>query len=97
MGKRATLILSFDLLLIWIFTQHLYISTKGKGADQIFRFTNRSAKYFWTKTQRKLQYLYLKQLGKEKMAQLMNKNKKAKDNNKRNHSIHFRENSSLGE
>ncbi len=82
MGKGDPFLLLGDLI-SRLFTKHLHVSTQRKGREQILGITPFFSDNLIAEPHGKLQDPYSKELGKQKMPQLMDKDQDTKDNNKR--------------
>ena len=82
MGKRDSFLRLWDLLFIGIFAKHLDKATQRKGRDNIFGLPDCLTKYLRAKAQGKFQNPHAKKLGKNEMAEFVDKNEQPEDENK---------------
>jgi len=83
MGKGAMPLGRIDFLVIRLFTEHLDVTAKRKNADKILGITPFFTHDLTAEAQGKGEHLDPEHLGDKEMAQFMDKNKDAENNDKR--------------
>jgi hypothetical protein len=86
-GKRMVPVFGADIFAL-MFTMHFDVPAKGKSTDKVFGIPPFPADQLGAKAKGEFKHPDAKGFRKQKMAQLMNKNKYAEDNCERKNGIH---------